>query len=209
MTQSPTAKSPHTNRIALVLIFAIPVAVILGSTALYYLADSKVVDLGTANRGQLITPPVKIDALHLRDNSDQPLDYSQPEPRWSYLILGGARCEGMCERMLFLTGQTHKLMGKNINKVQRIYVGLGGNVDESLQQVITEQGKSLKLAYADKEAVAKALSNLAINPLADNLVFLVDPRGWVMMYYVAENSRQLTLSQLSKDMIKDIKRLIP
>jgi hypothetical protein len=30
-----------------------------------------------------------------------------------------------------------------------------------------------------------------------------------MMYYVAEDSGQLTLSQLSKDMIKDIKRLIP
>jgi cytochrome oxidase Cu insertion factor (SCO1/SenC/PrrC family) len=209
MTQPPTAKSPNANRISLVLIFAIPVAVILASTLLYYLADSKVVDLGTANRGELITPPVEIATLKLRDSSDQPLDYSQPKPRWAYLMFGGTRCEGMCERMLFLTGQTHKLLGKRIDKVQRIYVGLDGDVDESLQQVIDEQSKSLKLAYADRDAVTKALSKLDGNPLADNVLFLVDPDGWLMMYYVAENTGQLTLSQLSKDMIKDIKRLIP
>ena len=209
MTQTPTAKSPHANRIALVLIFAIPVAVILGSTLLYYLADSRAIDLGTANRGQLITPPVKIATLKLRDSSDQPLDYSQPKPRWSYLMFGDRRCEDMCERMLFLTGQTHKLLGKKIDKVQRIYVGLDGEVDESLQLLIDEQSRSLKLAYADRDAVTKALSKLEVNPLADNILFLVDPGGWVMMYYVAENTGQLTLSQLSKDMIKDIKRLIP
>jgi cytochrome oxidase Cu insertion factor (SCO1/SenC/PrrC family) len=209
MTQTPTAKPPHGNRIALVLIFAIPVVVILASTFLYYLADSKVVDLGTANRGQLITPPLEIATLKLRDGSGQPLDYSQPKPRWSYLMFGGKRCEGMCERILFLTGQTHKLLGKKIDKVQRIYVGLDGDVDESLQQVIDEQSRSLKLAYADRDAVTKALSKLDSNPLADNALFLVDPDGWLMMYYVAENTGQLTLSQLSKDMIKDIKRLIP
>ena len=209
MTQTPTAKSPHANRIALVLIFAIPVAVILASTLLYYLADSRVVDLGTANRGQLITPPVEIATLKLRDGSGQPLDYSQPKPRWSYLMFGGKRCEAMCERMLFLTGQTHKLLGKKIDKVQRLYVGFDGDVDDKLQQVIDEQSRSLRLAYANRDDVKAALSGLGVNPLADNFVFLVDPGGWVMMYYVAEDTGQLTLSQLSKDMIKDIKRLIP
>ena len=209
MTQTPTAKPPHANRIALVLIFAIPVVVILASTLLYYLADSKAVDLGTANRGQLITPPVEIATLKLRDSSDQLLDYSQPKPRWSYLMFGGASCEGMCERMLFLSGQTHKLMGKKVDKVQRIYIGLDGEVDQSLQQLIDQQSRSLKLAYTDRDVVTKALSKLDVNPFADNVLFLVDPQGWVMMYYVAEDSGQLTLSQLSKDMIKDIKRLIP
>ena len=209
MTDNVNSTNPHANRMALVLIFAIPVLVILASTLLYYLADSRVVNLGAVNRGQLITPPIEISGFGLLDSSGQPLDYSQPEPRWTYMMFGGARCEGTCERILYLTGQTHKLLGKKINQVQRMYVSVDGEVDASLQQLIDQQQQGLHLAYADGETVKNLLAGLDVDPLADESFFLVDPRGWVMMYYVASDSEPLTLSNLSKDMIKDIKRLIP
>jgi cytochrome oxidase Cu insertion factor (SCO1/SenC/PrrC family) len=168
-----------------------------------------VVELGAASHGTLMSPPVQISELALSDASGEPLDYSQPEPRWSYLVLGGAKCDGLCERTLYVTGQTHKLLGKKYNRVQRFYVSTEAELNPELQQLIEEQHEKLRVAYGDSDVISKALGGQGLDPLSDQVFFMVDPRGWVMMYYTLSGTSQQALGDLSKDMIKDVKRLMP
>ncbi len=209
MKDASNKAAGNNNRLALVLIFAIPVLIILSSTALYYLAEHKVLDLGEVSRGELITPPLPIAQLQLVDGEGQALAYELPEPLWTYVIFGDADCEQLCERVLYVTGQTHKLLGRKVNDLQRIYVNTGGEPGPALQVRLEGEHKNLRVVNGDREEISLALANLEIDPMADTVFFLVDPRGWMMMYYVLADDRQQTLSQLSKDMIKDLKRLIP
>lgn len=197
------------NRFTLILVFAVPVVVLLASTLLYFLADARVVELGEANRGTLIAPPVQLAELNLVDANGQALDYSQPEPRWSYMVFGGASCDNLCERALFVIGQTHKLLGKKTNRVQQFYVSTERAIEPALRALMDQQHPDLRLAYGAPETIMEQLAAPGLDPLSEQVFFLVDPRGWVMMYYSVGDSSQETLSLLSKDMIKDVKRLIP
>lgn len=209
MTDTNKQANTLSRRLPLILIFLIPVVVILSSTVLYYLADSKMIALGEANRGELIVPPLQLSGIKLFDAAGGEIDYSQPEPRWTLMKVGGASCRAKCERVLFVTGQTYKLLGKRINQVQRFYVSTEGPLSDTTRQLVAEQHRGLRVAFAQRTDIEKLLSDVAVDPLDDSVFFLVDPRGWVMMYYVLPDDSQQTLSQLSKDIIKDIKRLIP
>jgi len=62
--------------------------------------------------------------------------------------------------------------------------------------------------YADGTAFLSNLKNLEIDPFDPRAFYVVDPLGWVMMYYRAGDTEQQTLTTLGKDVLKDMGRLI-
>lgn len=66
----------------------------------------------------------------------------------------------------------------------------------------------MTVLQVDGEAFLGNLKNLDINPFDASTFYVVDPMGWVMMYYRAADMEQLTLTTLGKDVLKDMGRLI-
>jgi hypothetical protein len=66
----------------------------------------------------------------------------------------------------------------------------------------------MTVLQADGAAFLRHLKNLEINPFESSPFWVVDPLGWVMMYYRAADLEQLTLTSLGKDVLKDMGRLI-
>ena len=205
------------NRMALLLIAGVPVTMILGATWLWYFVKSGDLDLvnilGTANRGELVQPPRQIDEGVLTEPNGTRFRYANLEPRWTMVIpVEGGRCDTICENKLYLTRQIHIGMGKEFNRLQRFYVS-ETNVDDTQLTIGELSDKSPAPAdfAAYLAAEHRGLRALELGPGVTGQLFpeygadpsvwyLVDPSGWIMMYYNDSISY--------KDVIADLKFLL-
>lgn len=205
------------SRMVLLLICGIPVIVILASTWLWYFVVRGDLDLigilGTANRGTLVQPPRQIDDLALREVSGQSIQFADMEPRWAMVIpAAGGRCDEPCERSLYVTRQIHVAMGKEYNRLRRLYVSEDSVESTPLTVSMLSDGRPAPGSFA--EYLAKEHSSLHVVTLPgsgfgelfpeygadESTWYLVDPAGWVMMSYNGEVSY--------KDVITDLKFLL-
>ncbi len=205
------------NRMVLLLIAGIPVTMILGATWLWYFVVRGDLDLvgalGTANRGELLQPPRQIDEANLRSPDGAPFHNADLEPRWAMLVPGQAdRCDASCEETFYMTRQIHTALGKEYNRIRRLYVSETGP-DETRLTVEALSDKrpapaSFSAFLADEH---RGLKPLVLAPGQVNTLFaeyqqdpstwyLVDPSGWIMMSYDS--------SIPYKDVIADLKFLL-
>ena len=207
------------NKRTLFILFCLPLTLFVLATVLYYLADARLIDLGTANKGTLIIPPLSMTELTLTNQQGDPFDYTA-EPLWTLLVIGGKQCNDVCERMLYLIRQTHAALGKHVRQVRRIYLSIDHNAYSDSDNVPLRSIAELQQQYPDvlvlrgsMEALQTLFAESAIDPLQSHRFFLVDPQGWMMMtYQVGETSQtvpdQTTLNSVGKDALKDMKRLL-
>lgn len=207
------------NRMVLLLIGGIPVTMILLATWLWYFVaqgDLDLVDiLGTGNRGTLVQPPRQLDNQTLRDESGQDVKFADLEPRWAMVVpAAGGRCDEACEQSLYVTRQIHVAMGKELNRLRRLYVSTDPTTDTEMAvrelsdghpaPAAGEFGRYLATEHVGLQALtlsATSYSELFPEHVADSSTwYLVDPAGWVMMSYNKEVPY--------KDVIADLKFLL-
>ena len=190
------------GRAALLLIAGIPVVIILASSWLWYYVASGRLDLvdmlGTANQGSLISPPLALTDMALRDELNQPFQVPAGPPLWRILILGDAACEAeACRELVYYTRQIHTAMGKYSNRIERLYIAPGGQPDTPGLQALVEDYPKLKVLYTSPPDVG-LLKDQAVS--GTPAYFVVDPVGWVILGYAADAD--------GKDIMADLKFLI-
>jgi hypothetical protein len=207
------------NRMVLLLIGGIPLTMILAATWLWYFVARGDLDLvsmvGTANRGTLVQPPRQLDDQTLRDESGVVTKFADLEPRWAMVIpAAGGPCDAACEHSLYMTRQIHVAMGKEFNRLRRLYVSPDSVKSTPLTVVQLSDGRPAPAAdefagylateHTDLQALTlSAASYSALFPeqaVDASTWYLVDPAGWVMMSYTNEISY--------KDVIADLKFLL-
>lgn len=211
------AQTPNSGRMMLLLIGGIPVTIMLAATWFWYFGirgNYDIVDmLGTANRGQLVQPPLQIDDQVLRDQHGEPLQYADLPPRWSMLVPSpGATCAASCEKTLYLTRQIHVAMGKEFNRIRRLYVSEQAPATTSLGVAQLSDERPLPATFTG----FLATEHRGVQPLQleagvfeglfpryatdPSTWYLVDPAGWIMMSYNNDVPY--------KDVIADLKFLL-
>lgn len=206
--QAVQTNQPSNGKKILLTIVAIPVAILLLSSVLYYMANNKMVDLGTVNNGTLISPPLLLSDLNLKTADGQVFDYTKQDSKWSFVVVGGKDCNETCERMLYISRQAHHALERRMPRINRIYLNHEAVAGENLKQLLADEYKTTTMVYADKKELNALIKGSAIEQLEENRFYVVDHNGWMMMYYQAENTEQNTLNTLGKKIIKDMKRLL-
>ncbi len=192
------------SRLILLLIAGTPVVIILAASWLWYFVIQGNLDLvgsiGTSNNGKLITPPRQIEQVSFRDDTGVPFVWADLERRWTMVIVNrGQECDAACERRLYFTRQVHIALGKEFNRVQRIFINdrpiasstvavPEGDLPGWPKQL---QGDSLAeyLTIAHQGLVPLTVSSDAVlaqfPELEENTAqwFLIDPAGWIMMSF--------------------------
>lgn len=209
VTQVQTiSEQTRKGRRILLTIVAIPVVIILLSSVLYFLVESKAIDLGTVNNGVLINPPLPLSGLNGSLNHDSVYDYTQPEPKWTFVVIGGAYCDESCEKMLYLSRQTNIALAKKMSRVRRYYINVDSTMSPSLSQLLHTKYRDTTVININKQDVEQLFSGSGISPFQERTFFVVDQRGWLMMYYQLDNLQQETVNILGKRILKDMKRLL-
>jgi cytochrome oxidase Cu insertion factor (SCO1/SenC/PrrC family) len=206
------------GRMVMLLIGGIPVTMILASTWLWYFVVHGDLDLrgvlGTANQGTLVEPPRQIGDYPLQDMSGQSVDFADLPPHWTIVVPGaGGRCGEACERSLYETRQIHVALGRDIDRLRRLYVSEDSIVDTALTVSMLSDGRPVPgesfAGYLEDEHRGVQTFTLpapdyrALFPehsVDKSTWYLVDPAGWVMMSYNGEVSY--------KDVITDLKFLL-
>lgn len=211
------AERPNSNRLVLLLIAGLPVTVILLATWLWYFVARGDLDLvgflGTANRGALVQPPRQLAEAGLHEQSGAPLGQGFLDSRWTMLVPGPAgACDAVCEHTLYVTRQIHVALGKEFNRVRRIYVSQAPVAGAQLAVRELSDGRSappdlaVYLAQEQRGLQALLLGRADFDRLFPEYRqdpatwYLVDPAGWIMMSYNAETPY--------KDVMSDLKFLL-
>ena len=201
------------NRMVLLLIAGIPLTMILAASWLWYFVARGDLDLvgalGTSNSGSLLQPPRQIDDGELQEENGYPFKYLDLEPKWTMLVpSSGGRCGSDCANSLYVTRQIHVAMGKEFNRLRRLYVGDArvaetpvyldnGAGTEVLGELLAAEHRGIRTAVA----TAATQRVLFVEHQADaSIWYLVDPAGWIMMSYNGEVHY--------KDVISDLKFLL-
>jgi|TARA_R110002094_G_scaffold14281_22_gene25230 hypothetical protein len=214
--QEPTAGA-NNSRLVILLIAGIPVIMVLAATWLWWFVARGELDivgmLGTANRGTLLDPPRPLAEAGLLSPTGTPLPWSNVDHQWTLLVTqDGAECATACEHKLYLTRQIHLALGKEFPRVRRMLITDRAPADTALGVSDLSDSKPAPAGFAG--LLAEEHGGLVIARLdatswpqlfpetraKDDLWYLVDPAGWVMMTYDASDSY--------KDVISDLKFLL-
>ena len=191
------------------LILGIPVLVILTSSLLYWMADQDVVELGTVNHGNLIQPPRPMMDETLTTPDGEVLDiFDQPDSRWTFMVVGGDRCEAECERMLYLSRQTHVAMGKKMPRIQRMYLSTSDTLSPELADQLATDHDDMRIAHIDEQAWQSLIEGVDFEFPASRRFYVIDPYGWLMMSQGVPDTELSTLTEYGKKVLKDMKRLL-
>jgi len=209
-------KTATNNRMVLLLIAGIPLMVVLVATWLWYYVVNGDLDLvaalGTSNHGTLVQPPRQLEGVDLHEAGALPSSYSELNRRWTFLVPGGKTCGQVCEKTLYTTRQIHIAMGKEFNRIQRLYLSdtfaadtlLGVKVLSDSQPAPSHFTELMATQHRGMKAMKIAVQDhIALFPeYADEpgSWYLVDPSGWVMMSYAP------TVGY--KDVMSDLKFLL-
>jgi hypothetical protein len=131
----------------------------------------------TSNYGELLKPqPIGGALASLRG-------------KWVLVTVDAAACSAACERKLYIVRQVRKAQGKEMERIERLWLLANGGKPRAELLAALEGGH---IATPDAQLL-KALPNLAD-------IYLVDPLGNLMMRFPAEPDPQ--------KMIKDLQRLL-
>ena len=178
--------------LAMVVVFAAPIL-----AAWFFYFNPEYLPSTRGNRGELITPMVKIDAASgLADPDGSPLDLSPFNGKWTLVSLNSAPCGDACRKRLADLRQIRLALGETRFSVERLQILTGADDTAALGR---EYG-GMHIALAQGAAGDELLGALGEGAAALDRTYILDPMGNLMMRYAADAP--------AKDTLKDMERLL-
>jgi cytochrome oxidase Cu insertion factor (SCO1/SenC/PrrC family) len=177
--------SPRAKLLLIVGVFALPIA---ASLTVYRFFPPE----ATANYGELILPPQSLVESALERPGGAAFRFADLRDRWMLVASDSGACEAQCAAKLHVMRQVRLALGRDATRVARVLV-----VDDFLAADFAARGPLEDLI------VAMPPRGVAIPPGAANdraHIYLVDPRGNVMMRWPAQPD--------FRRMLKDLVRLL-
>jgi hypothetical protein len=157
------------------------------------------------NRGQLINPARPLGALTLTTPQKAPADAALLKGKWSLVQLGAERCDELCAKHLHMTRQVRTRLGRDRDRVQRLYVAPDAVALAAVRDALQEEQADV-LWVADAGTPGRRLADFLQARDAD-AVYLFDPLGnWVMVYPGVGHPEQF--NGYMADLYTDLKQLL-
>jgi hypothetical protein len=159
----PPRRRPQLQLLVVALVFFGP---LLLAFVLYYGSGWR--PPGHSNHGALINPPRALPARVFHG-------------KWSLVYVGSGSCDADCRSTLFYMRQTHLGLGRLYDRAQRIFLVTGQCCDRN---VLARYPRLMTIDTAQPGAAAgpALLADFPADQRATG-IFIVDPRGNLMMRY--------------------------
>jgi hypothetical protein len=172
------ARRTWSGRLQMALILLVCAAPVIASYLAVYVVRPGAV--GDAAYGELIQPSAGLpDAIGV-DLEGRSVPLRSLKGQWLLVVVGPSACTGACERQLFVQRQLREMLGRERERVEKVWlVTDAAPLSPALQQALASGTAVhvLRAAPADVQAWLKPASGRA---LEDHL-YVVDPMGeWMM-----------------------------
>lgn len=140
------AQGPADNRKQLILVLVVFLGPVLAAVGLYATAGYWMAQGPTGQHGHLYQPAKPLETLRLTGLNGETWSVADLRGKWSLLVLGAGDCGNDCRDALYKVRQAHKAQGKNIGRVQRLFVALGGKPGSGTRAFLGTEHPHLKVA---------------------------------------------------------------
>lgn len=182
------------NRIQLILLLALFSAPIVGA----FLWKPT----GHVNSGQLYDRPLDLVNIKFNlktENGDIQQHFEEFERKWYLVVVAKNNCGQLCEENLLKIRQLKWMQGKNIGRVNSLFVYQ--NIDAEQVDDLKNKYNGIVPATANDADLDKWLRSFSDGRTFDSgKIYLIDPLGKLMMSYPA--------GMEPKKIYKDLKRLL-
>ena len=173
------------------LIFLTPILVILSSTIWYYSGAS--LPEGRVNNGQLLSPSIDVGKLGVTYDY-QALNIESIERDWMIFQFIKGDCSSTCDDAAYVARQANIALNRESIRVTRFLLS---EPDKNFN--ILEKYKPLNHAtYGEGSLITKEFESQNIDPFEEGSLFIVDPLGNIIMFYVQKKIKMKTLSRFLK-----------
>ena len=157
---------------------------------------------GRVNAGELIQPARPLPSLALPLLGPGETHPQFLKGKWTFLYLQYGRCDDECRRHLYDTRQVRLALDREMNRVQRVFIGDVDCCDMPELKAAHPDLYTVRASPADEPLLALLPMRMGEGEGAVNShrVYLIDPLGNLMMFYAPEAK--------SKGMLDDMKRLL-
>lgn len=196
-TSSSLSETTRTRggRMYMLLVLLACAAPVLLSYLTYYVIRPE----GRVHHGELIEPQRMLPAASVKDLQGKDLPLAQLRGQWLLVAVGSSECADKCERLLFVQRQLHKLLNKESDRLDRLWL-------------ITDQAapKNELLAAIEGATVLRVTPDVlsqwllpATGRSVEEHLYLIDPMGnWMMRFNYPDDAKTVV------DMKRDIERLL-
>jgi hypothetical protein len=177
MTETTTQRSGRRTLILLAVFFFLPLLAAWG----WYFFAAGWRPMGTTNHGRLVTPPRQIHTPRLPlalAPGRLPSDYFSG--RWTLVYIGSPGCNADCKAALYATRQVRLAIGKNIERVQRLYLVTG---PPTQRHYLRRQHPDLTVVNAAGPKGRALIREFTSAAPGEKRIYIVDPLGNLMMSY--------------------------
>lgn len=176
-------------RLQFVLIAFVFVGPLLVATWLYFQGEA-LQPAGRTNHGTLLDPIINI-------NQELPGSsiHGHNENAWLLVYAHAGPCEASCRAALYTTRQSRLMLGKEMDRLQRIFLH-GESAPDTVFLAEEHQG----LITIEDSGLGSLLKNKRPNDLPAGGYFLIDPLGNLVMYFRPDLD--------PSEMVDDIKHLL-
>ncbi|MBM4195809.1 MAG: hypothetical protein FJ197_01740 [Gammaproteobacteria bacterium] len=187
----PIPQVPKNRRtlLLLTLVFLGPVAVAM----VLYFTGFQWRPQGTTHHGELYQPARPLANVGF-DQPGEPGRTRMLQGRWTLIYVGTGACDAGCRQALVEIRQVRRALGRDMERVQRLFVVTQGTPDEAFFAA-EHPGLGYTTSAADVANLVRV-----IEPRGGHEVFLADPLGNVLLRYPAGTGM--------KGMHADIKHLL-
>lgn len=189
------------SRKKLIWIFALFFLPLFLATIWFQVVQTGAISWGSTSRGELIAPAVPLTEFNLIEpGSDAAFGLDDVRGKWTILYVPGAACETDCEKTLYDIRQARLALNHRMERVQRVMLTAQ---PIAFSDEVQQANLGLRVVHDSKtNTLFVDQINAAQNGMEskNNLIYLIDPNGNLMMRY--------TPDQLPKPLFKDLKHLL-
>jgi cytochrome oxidase Cu insertion factor (SCO1/SenC/PrrC family) len=172
-------KSNRKIMLLLLFLFGLPALI---SFAMYFTAWRPAT---TVNHGKLILPARSIEDRAMLTMDGKPVKFADLRGKWTMVYFDRAECLENCVSQLYFMRQTHASLGKNYDRVQRLFILTDEKSDANLKSKLTEY-EGMLVWKSTKPEIAKLQNEFGIDTQEDSTnsgIYLLDQQGNLMMRY--------------------------
>ena len=141
---------------------------------------------GAGSHGDLFQPARPLENVALVDADGHSLDGELFQGRWTMVYIGARQCDERCQDRLYYTRQIRTAMGREIHRVQRLYLLPEWPREETLEARL-EGHADLKVAVPqDSDWLAQFRHQGSEHPVGADRIYIVDPLGNIVMSFSPE-----------------------